>query len=138
MRYAQGLETYVKKLNKFHDLTHQEFVASHTGFKSNRHSRSAVDSSVKLEAVATTTTKNVAPTRQITTKPHTTQKLTTIKTTTKKPATTTKTTTKKPTTTTKTTTTTQYTITYLLDWRQVEGMLQPIKNQGECGSVLKD
>ena len=128
-RFAQGLEKYKKSLYSFSDYTPEELKARLTGAKVPFG---------KINIGAATTARKAAgtTTRKTTLKPTTTRKLTTTKPTTLKPTTTRKlTTTKMTTSTTTTTTTTTKAIinSTSFDWRNVAGVLQPVKDQGGCG-----
>ena len=103
-------------------MTYKEFVAHRTGLKMT-HQRSDVEQVIR----AAMTTAKKRTTRKITTKAPKTKISTTKILTTKKTTTT-------PTmpTTTKLATTASITST-TKDWRQVEGCVQPIRDQGNCG-----
>ena len=81
-----GLESYQKGLNKFHDLSHEEFILTHTGLRKPKHVYYKV-------LAADTTTRRLLSTS---TKP----------------------------------TTAIISLPAAIDYRNISGFVQPIKDQG--------
>ena len=148
--------TYKQQLNRFHDLNHEELEKFY-GLKINAQKnilsvqKNALPFKPITKQIKTTTPKSTTKKITTTTPKSTTKKITTttpkpttkqITTTTPKSTTKTITTTStKPTTKAITTTNNKLTTstslkiltTSIVDWRDVAGWVQPVKNQQACG-----